>query len=134
MPDLGKILEDSRPAIQAGLREAQQELAALEDRKRELEGLIARARAALGELELTSGDVNRTGLKLHEAMELVLSGSPSKSMTARGLAREINERGLYERRDRSSIEPNQIHARAGSKSYAHLFSKKDGVVTLRASS
>lgn len=130
MPNLREILEHNRPAIEAGLREAQAELVALDDRKRELETLIARARASLGEIEPRNTPKQR--LKLHEAMELVLSESPNRSMSVQDLARTINERALYEKRDQSPVEPNQIHARASSKSYSHLFAKRDGVVTLRA--
>jgi hypothetical protein len=130
VPNLREVLEHNRLAIEAGLREAQAELVALDDRKRELETLIARARASLGEIEPRNTPKQR--LKLHEAMELVLSESPNRSMSVQDLARTINERALYEKRDQSAVEPNQIHARASSKSYSHLFAKRDGVVTLLA--
>ncbi|MCA1680699.1 MAG: hypothetical protein LC777_18000 [Actinobacteria bacterium] len=67
-------------------------------------------------------------------MELVLTEHPGHAMSVQDLAREINERGLYEKRDRSPVEPNQIHARASSKTYADRFEKKDGVVSLRRAS
>jgi hypothetical protein len=130
MTDLNKILEDSRPAIEAGLLDAQEELAALDDRRRHLESLIARARAALGEIDIVGPSDQVVRPKLHEAMELVLNESPNRSMRVQDLAKEINERGLYEKRDRSPVEPNQIHARASAKTYAHLFVKKDGVISL----
>jgi hypothetical protein len=132
MPDLNKILEDSRPAIEAGLKDAQRELAALDERRHELQTLIARAQAALG--EIGPGGINayrEPRRKLHEAMELVLGESPTHAMSVQELAQEINERRLYEKRDGSPVEPNQIHARASSKTYAHLFAKKAGVVSLR---
>jgi hypothetical protein len=131
MADLGKILEERRPAIEAGLEAALQELAEIEERRRELEGLVARARAALGARVQASGTGGRTTLKLHEAMKLILSEAPGRAMTVQELAHEINERGLYEKRDGSPIEPNQIHARAGATAYAHMFRKERGVVTLR---
>ena len=135
VPALSKVLDDSRPAIEAGLQEAERELAALNERRRELEALIVRARAALRELDpsaAASGQQQR--LTLHEAMELVLTEHPSHAMSVRDLAREINERELYVKRDRSPVEPNQIHARASSKTYADRFEKKDGTVTLRRGS
>ncbi len=130
MPDLGEILEERRPAIEAGLKAALRELAEIEDRKRELEALVTRARAALGEPVQAVG-AGRAKLKLHEAMQMLLSEAPGRAMTVQDLAREINDRRLYEKRDGSPIEPNQIHARAGAKAYAHMFSKERGVVTLR---
>lgn len=67
MSDLREVLEQNRPAIEAGLRDAERELAELAD--------------------------------------------------------AINERGLYEKRDGSRVDPSQIHARANK--YQQLF-EKDG--------
>jgi hypothetical protein len=44
-------------------------------------------------------------------------------MTVHEIAREINERRLYEKRDGSDVDPSQIHSRANE--YRHLF-EKDG--------
>jgi hypothetical protein len=44
-------------------------------------------------------------------------------MTVRNLADAINERGLYEKRDGSLVDPGQIHARANK--YQAMF-EKDG--------
>jgi hypothetical protein len=42
-------------------------------------------------------------------------------MTVRELADAINERGLYEKRDGSLVDPSQIHARANK--YQAMFAK-----------
>jgi hypothetical protein len=122
-PSLVKVLEETRPAIEGALAEAEQELAELNDRRAELEGLIARARSVLtGDQEPTrSAPAQR--LTLHEAMEFVLDEQDNRWMTVHELADTINERALYEKRDRSAVEPSQIHARANK--YPSRF-EKDG--------
>lgn len=49
-------------------------------------------------------------------------------MTVRGLADAINERGLYEKRDGSPVDPSQIHARANK--YPALFETNGGRLRL----
>lgn len=88
-----------------------------------LDGLISRARAALGELPSAAIKPTAERLTLHEAMELVLRDNENEWMTVRELADAINERGLYEKRDGSVVDPSQIHARANK--YQQLF-EKDG--------
>jgi chorismate mutase len=129
MPDLSKILEDSRPAIQAGLAQAEQELADLDARRRELVQLIARAKAALGESPSTPPPVAGERLTLHQAIELVLSGRNNEWMTVHELASEINSRQLYTKRDQSDVDPSQIHARTNK--YPHLFEKNGPNIRLR---
>jgi ABC-type transporter Mla subunit MlaD len=123
MPELRKILEETRPALEAGLAGAERELAELDNRRRELEALIARARAALGEAAPRAPTATRERLTLHQALELVLRENDNRWMTVRELADEINARELYEKRDRTPIDPSQIHARANK--YASMF-EKDG--------
>ena len=123
MSDLRKALEQSRPAIEAGLADAEGELAELEARREELLALIARARAALGDSPSTLSKPGPERLTLHDAMELLLRENENEWMTVRELADAINERGLYEKRDGSPVDPSQIHARANK--YATLF-EKDG--------
>ncbi len=124
MRDLDKALEASRPAIEAALAVAEEELAAVVARKDELERLIARARAALGEpLPASEPDTGPRGMTLHEALKLVLSERDNRWMTVQELADEINSRDLYRKRDGSPIQPGQIHARASS--YPSMF-EKDG--------
>src|SRR5687768_6581836 len=112
MTDLRKALEQNRSAIEAGLAEAERELANLDARREELMGLIARGRAALGETPLVASRPGVERLTLHEAMALVLRENDNDWMTVRELADAINERGLYEKRDGSLVDPGQIHARA----------------------
>lgn len=123
MSDLRKVLEQNRPAIEAGLAEAERELAELDARRGELLGLISRARAALGEAPPTPMRLAAERLNLHEAMELVLRENDNEWMTVREVADAINERGLYEKRDGSLVDPSQIHARANK--YRAMF-EKDG--------
>src|SRR5437867_2439033 len=108
MPELRKILEETRPALEAGLAEAERELAELDARRRELEALIARARAALGEAPPPVPSPTNERLTLHQALELVLRENDNRWMTVRELADEINARELYEKRDRTPIDPSQI--------------------------
>jgi hypothetical protein len=123
MSDLRKVLEQNRPAIEAGLAEAERELAELDARREELMALISRARAALGETPPAPSKSVVERLTLHEAMELVLRENTNEWMTVRELADAINERGLYEKRDGSLVDPSQIHARANK--YQAMF-EKDG--------
>jgi hypothetical protein len=115
----------------AGLQEAQRELDELNQRKNELEALIARAKAALGESGHAAA--SQAGRRtLHDAMAQVLREHGNRWMTVRELADEVNRRALYEKRDRSPVEPNQIHARA--KNYSALFDKEGPRVRLHSSS
>ena len=123
MSDLRKVLEQNRPAIEAGLADAERELAELDARREELLGLISRARAALGDIPPTALKPAPERLTLHEAMELVLRENQNEWMTVRELADAINGRGLYEKRDGSVVDPSQIHARANK--YQAMF-EKDG--------
>lgn len=110
---LGRVLEETRPAIERGLAEAEEELDELNGRRAELEALIGRARLLLADQAPT--EAARTGerLTLHAAMERVLDENENRWMTVHEIADVINERQLYEKRDRSPVEPSQIHARAG---------------------
>jgi hypothetical protein len=128
---LRQALEENREDIEAGLVETEEELAALRERERELEGLVARAKAALGaEPEKATSEAER--LTLHEAIALVLRENGSGWMTTRELADQVNHRQLYRKRDGSPVESNQIHARA--KNYTHLFEKDGPRVRLRPDS
>jgi peptidoglycan hydrolase CwlO-like protein len=128
---LYEALEMNRAEIEAGLQEAQRELDELNQRKNELEALIARAKAALGEAGHAAASQARRRT-LHDAMAQVLHEHGNRWMTVRELADEVNRRALYEKRDRSPVEPNQIHARA--KNYSALFDKEGPRVRLRSSS
>ena len=123
------MLESSREGIQAGLAEAEEELAALRAREREIEALIARAKAALGEEPQAQQALTRRRT-LHEAIALVLHENGNRWTTVRELADQVNRRRLYQKRDGSPVEANQIHARA--KNYGALFEKDGPRVRLRA--
>lgn len=119
---LVKILEDTRPAIERGLRDAEVELTDLNDRRAELEALIARARSVLAD-EPKTPQRPAQRLTLHEAMERVLDEHHNQWMTVQELADAINEQQLYEKRDRTPVDPSQVHARANK--YPTRF-EKDG--------
>ena len=127
---LDEALEASRPAIEAALADAQAELAQINQRKHELEHLISRARAALGEAPVVEPPVASGRMTLHQALRIVLNENDNQWMTVRELADEVNDRSLYQKRDGSPIEPNQIHARA--KNYAAIFEKNGPRIRLRA--
>ena len=127
---LDEALEASRPAIEAALTDAQAELEQINQRKNELEHLISRARAALGETPVAESPVAPGRTTLHQALQIVLSENDNQWMTVRELADEVNDRRLYQKRDGSPIEPNQIHARA--KNYASIFEKDGPRIRLRA--
>jgi hypothetical protein len=120
---LVKVLEETRPAIETALAEAEQELVELNDRRTELEGLIARARSVLTDDQEQTPSAPAQRLTLHAAMEHVLDEQHNRWMTVHELADAINQRRLYEKRDRSPVEPSQIHARANK--YPSRF-EKDG--------
>jgi trimethylamine:corrinoid methyltransferase-like protein len=122
-------LDESRPALEAGLRDAERELDELVTRRLEPRALIARAKAALGELDLLSQPTT-TPLKLHEATDRVLEEIGSE-IRIQELAREINDRGLYTKADGSRVDANQIHARAAAKTYRDRFERHAGVTRLR---
>lgn len=129
MPDLSKILEDTRPAIQAGLEQAERELAELDERRQELTLLIARARAALGDSPPAPAPLASERLTLHQAIEVVLGERNNQWVTVHDLAAEINERRLYTKRDRSDVDPSQIHARTNK--YPQMFEKNGPNIRLR---
>jgi antitoxin Phd len=56
---------------------------------------------------------------LHEAMQIVLSEQPNKTMRAVDLADEIYNRGLYRKKDGTKAKVNQIRAR--SENYKNMF-------------
>lgn len=132
MSALERVLSESRPAFEAGLRDAERELEELDKRRLELRALIARAKAALGELDVAVPDHEPHPLKLHEAMEQVLE-EVGGEMRIQDLVRVINDRGLYTKADHSPVNANQIHARAAAKSYRHRFERNAGIIRLRTS-
>jgi hypothetical protein len=117
MPDLDETLKQAQPAIRDALAQAEGELEELTVRRAALEALIARAKAALGERS-KQAEGRRT---LHQALELLLSENGNNWMTVSALAKAVNERGLYVKRDGSPVQVNQIHAR--THNYEDRFEK-----------
>jgi hypothetical protein len=124
--DLKSILEGARPQLESGIAVAEAELQALEARRLELLALIGQARAALGERGVAGAGGER--LTLHEALALVLRESGNDWMTVRELTEQVNARNLYQRRDGSPVEANQVHAR--TKNYPQVFDKSGSRVRL----
>lgn len=65
-------------------------------------------------------------LKLHEAIVVVLSEKESRTATTEEIAKEINKRKLYFKRDGSPVEKGQIRLRThtntkAGKFYSYLF-------------
>src|SRR4051812_2592723 len=110
MADLEEALEATRPAVEAALADAEAELAQLDERRAELMGLIARARAVLG--DTPSEPPSRSGerITLHAELASVLRQRRNAWMTVGELADAVNERQRYAKRDGSSVDPSQIHA------------------------
>mgnify|MGYP000303681226 CR=1 FL=1 len=127
---LARALEEARLALEAGLEEAEAELAALDARRAELIDLIERAKAALGigRMSVTNegGPKDQT---LHQALAQILRENHNRWMTARELTDEVNRRGLYHKRDGSPVEVNQVHAR--TRNYSDLFEKNGSRIRLR---
>lgn len=118
---LSQALDGARADIEAGLREAEAELAELDARRAALVALIARATAALGLAHERPAESTPRPLTLHEAMARVLREHGNGPLSAREIADAINQRQLYTKRDGSIVEVSQIHARA--KNYATQFAK-----------
>lgn len=125
---LRDIREKQRVEVEAGIQEAEAELAQIEERRTALRELIAAGRAWLGEespAPSPSEEEDRPSSRwtLHEAMEIVLRENP-EGMRAPDLAREVARRGLYEGRE-GPASTQQIHARANN--YSKLFRKEEGL-------
>jgi len=126
MSELEDILEETRPRLEQAIAGAEAELAGLEIRRNELRDLIARGKSALGEEEQKSGP--HETMTLHKAIEFLLKESGNEWTHVKDLAKSVNERQLYAKRDGSEIQSNQIHAR--TKNYAEMFEKDGPLVRL----
>jgi len=62
-------------------------------------------------------------LKLHEAIAVVLLTKPRRESTCAQIAKEINRRALYLRKDRTPVPAYQIMMRTklNKGRYSHLF-------------
>lgn len=126
---LRQALTPNRTAVKTALADAERRLVELRAEEAELEQLIARARKELGiEGDRVKGvPVGR--VTLHEAMAHVLTEHGGEGMRARELATAVMDSGLYRKRDGSTLEPNQIHARLNR--YGDLFTKNGPLITLK---
>lgn len=117
--DVQSLLTESKSSIATILKSAERELELLEVRRGELQTTIRGARMMLG-----SDDGSESQrLTLHAAIQKVIQESGKDWMTVREIADEINERGLYSKRDGSAVETNQIHARV--KNYEKIFKRDE---------
>jgi hypothetical protein len=122
---LEEALAAHRGEIEAALSGAEEELAALDVRRRELEEAIDRARAALGLPE--SPLVKRP--TLHEAIERVILEQRNQWMEMKEIAHHINRQALYRRGDGNAVDVSQIQARINN--YPHLFERQKSRVRVR---
>jgi len=62
-------------------------------------------------------------LKLHEAIIVVLINKSNRVATTEEIAKEINKRDLYKKKDLSEVEAGQIKLRTklSNGAYHHLF-------------
>ena len=125
---LESVLAESSRVLDLALADAQLELAALDQRRSDLIEMIGQAEAMKRSLHSSTPGVKP--LTLHEAICLVLSEQGNQWMTVRELAHEVNSRRLYQKKDGSEIETNQIHAR--TKNYDQLFEKSGPNVRMRS--
>jgi hypothetical protein len=121
---LRQALTPNRIAVRTALADAERRLVELRAEEAELEQLIARARK---ELEMKGVPVGR--VTLHEAMVHVLREHGGKGMRAREIANAVTDSGLYRKKDGSTLEPNQIHARLNR--HGDLFTKNGSLITLK---
>lgn len=125
------VLDGVRDELEAGLAEAESELARLDARRAELVALIEQARAALG-IDVSQSaprEAPARALTLHDALAQVLRERANAWASARELADEVNRRRLYVKRDGSDVAVSQVHARI--KNYSQLFEKEGASIRLR---
>src|SRR4051794_1433986 len=122
---LEEALVAHRQEVEQALEGAEEELSALNVRRRELEELIDQARATLG---LPESPVAKR-LTLHEAIERVLEENRNQWLEAKDIAHHINRQSLYRRADGAAIDSSQIQARTNH--YQHLFEKQGSRIRMR---
>ena len=66
---------------------------------------------------------------LHEELVAILREAGNRWMTTEELARLVNARDRYRKRDDSAVTPYQVHGR--TKNYPHLFERDGSRVRLR---
>ena len=113
--------------IREALVEARTELEALRTREAELEPADHRC-GDCPRPESSSSMLGERRMTLHDALARVLRESGNEGLTARELADAVNRRGLYQKRDGSPVEVNQVQARVNN--YGSIFEKDGSVVRL----
>ena len=126
---LHEAIERARPFLEAGLADAEAELARCRARCDELERMIDRVRALFPAGLVRAPIAPRGRLYLHEAMLTVLHGQPGWTMRAPFLAGEINRRRLYQQRGGRRVTLHLIHARVHR--YPQLFERAVGGIRAR---
>jgi hypothetical protein len=126
---LRQALTPDRSALKTALADAERRLVELRAEEVELEQLIARARKELGIEGAQVNGVPVGHVTLHEAMAHVLRQHGGEGMRAREIAVAVTESGLYRKKDGSTLEPNQIHARVNR--HGDLFAKNGSLITLK---
>lgn len=68
-------------------------------------------------------------MTLHKAIEQILkdNGHP---MTTQEIAEQLNESGLYQKKDGTEITTNQVSARISKRNYRHMFNRNAGIISL----
>jgi hypothetical protein len=125
---LEELLHKNRSDFLIAIKEAEKELEDLEARRRHLLQVIERGRAAIGADSVEVASSSPEPLTLHAAMATILSNRP-EGMRPADLTREVNDRGLYRKRDGTPVDAAQVHARVGH--YGQLFEKRDGRIVLK---
>lgn len=129
MSDLAEALNASARLVDEALVRAREELAQLNERKAELEALIAQAEAM--QRSRSASPPSTRALTLHEAIAEILREQGNRWMSPREIADAVNGRALYSKKDGTLVEVSQVHAR--TKNYAQMFEKEGSKIRLRAS-
>ena len=125
---LRQALTPNRSAVKTALADAERRLVELRAEEAELEQLITRARKELGieahECRVFRSDASRCMRRWRTS-----SGNTWRGHACPRLAAAVMDSGLYRKKDGSTLEPNQIHARVNR--YGDLFAKNGSLITLK---
>lgn len=134
MESLERLLTANRKEVEVELEKAEAELESLRAREQALVSLIARARSALGlggsvTMAALGVPADQPRMLLHEAIAHVLREHGNAPKSARELADEVNQLGLYRKGDGTPVQVSQIHARVHN--YPRMFVRDAGRIRLR---
>jgi len=130
MNALTEALAVNRDAVARALPIAEQELAQCRARCAQLESEIRHAKLVLA-ADLGRANTPEGHQPLHDAMVLILRDHP-EGLPAPEIARIVEQRDLYRRRDGGMAGLGQVHARAHN--YPKLFVRDGGRIRLRRES